>query len=600
MKILGISCFYHDAAASLLINGQIVAAAEEERFTRKKHDASFPKLAIDFCLFQARISAKDLDYIVFYEKPFPKFERIILSTFATYPSSWLFFIEAFREWLFSKLWIKSAIAHELKIHPRKILFADHHMSHAASAFYCSPFKQAAVLTIDGVGEWSTATVGHGENTQLTLLSEIRFPHSLGLLYSVFTAYLGFEVNDGEYKVMGMAPYGVPQYIDRVRKLFTLFTDGSLQLDLSYFSYHYSPNKAFNSKFVKLFGPPRDPKSLFFTKASGFPKYFGKKPSNFNQLALQNQHYADIAASIQKVTEDIMFKMARYALSITNEKVLCLAGGVALNSVGNGYLLKELGVDLYIQPASGDSGGAVGAALFAYHHLLRKPRSFIMKHVYLGRAYTGNEIRAFLTESFIPHAYVENEDELIQKVVTALLQKQIVGWFQGRFEWGPRALGNRSILADPRSPEMKDIVNAKIKFREPYRPFAPSVLAEKAGTYFDLPQAQDIYPARYMLLVTQVKKQYESKLPAITHVDGSARLQTVFSETNPRYYKLIKAFGDKTGIYMLLNTSFNLKGEPIVTTPQNAFNTFLRSEMDILVLENFLIEKARLKDYNFPK
>lgn len=597
MKILGISCFYHDAAAALLVDGSLVAAAEEERFTRTKHDARFPQLAIEFCLGTAGILPHDLDYVVFYEKPFPKFERILLTCLATYPNTWLFFIEAMREWLFNKLWIKSLIAERVGVAPEKILFSDHHMSHAASAFYCSPFKGAAVLTIDGVGEWSTATIGHGKGTNLKLLSEMRFPHSLGLLYSVFTAFLGFEVNDGEYKVMGMAPYGKPLYVDKVHKLLDLFPDGSLRLNMSYFTYHQSPTKAFGKKFTHLFGPPRDPKMLFFTKSSGFPKYFGTKPKNFVSLASKNQYYADIAASIQKVTEEIMVAMARHALSATGEKHLCLAGGVALNSVANGRIYKEVTPHLYIQPAAGDGGGALGAALYVYHHLLGKPRSLTLASGYWGQEFSSDEIGSFLISNNIPCDYIGDEDRLIKKTVSCLIKKQIVGWFQGRFEWGPRALGNRSILADPRYPEMKDLVNAKIKFREPYRPFAPSVLAQKASEYFELESAQTSYPARFMLLVTPVREQYKDKLPAITHVDGTARLQTVFKDTNPLYYKLIKAFGDKTGIYVLLNTSFNLKGEPIVTTPENAFSTFMKSEMDMLIMGNYVIEKTKVVTYN---
>lgn len=600
MKILGISCFYHDAAAALLIDGKLVAAAEEERFSRKKHDASFPQHAVAFCLTQGNLQSSELDWVVFYEKPFPKFERILLTSLATYPQTWRFFIEALREWLFSKLWIRSTISHELQVPIDKILFADHHLSHAASAYYCSPFEHAATLTIDGVGEWSTATIGHGIDSKLTLLSEMRFPHSLGLLYSVFTAYLGFEINDGEYKVMGMAPYGTPRYVDKVRTLFRQFPDGSIHLDLSYFTYHTSPTKAFGRKFAQLFGPPRNPKSLFFTKASGFPRYFGKKPKDFDSLAVKNQHYADIAASIQKVTEEVMLAMAKHALALTGEKSLCLAGGVALNSVGNGILHKELGVNLYVQPAAGDGGGALGAALYVYHHLLNGQRSFVMEHAYWGLEYSDGEIQEFLDSHTIPYTYIKEEKRLIDRVVSSLLKKHIVGWFQGRFEWGPRALGNRSILADPRHQDMKDIVNAKIKFREPYRPFAPSVLVEKASAYFELADAVDSYPARYMLLVCPVKKEYADKLPAITHVDGSARIQTVYKKTNPRYHKLIQAFGKKTGIYVLLNTSFNLKGEPIVNTPANAFNTFMKSEMDVLVLGNCVVEKSKLTGYNFPQ
>jgi carbamoyltransferase len=487
--------------------------------------------------------------------------------------------------------VGSTIESKLGVPKEKVLFCEHHLSHAASAFLCSPFDEAAILTVDGVGEWVTGTWGVGRGNDIRLFKQMEFPHSLGLLYSAFTAFLGFEVNEGEYKVMGMAPYGQPRYLDKVWKLMRQNADGSFSLDMDYFSFHHSTDRTFNGRFVELFGEPRPPKMHFYTKASGFPKYFGEPPANYEEICRRNQHYADLAASIQRVTEELLLAMARHLHEQTGLKRLCIAGGVGLNSVANGRILRETPFEeLYVQPAAGDGGGALGAALWAYNTLLGKPRTFKMDHAYWGRCYSPGEISAFLEENNILHRRIENDSELLDLVVERLIQGKVVGWFQGRFEWGPRALGNRSILADARNPEMKDIVNAKIKFREPYRPFAPSVLAECTETYFDLPDAVRHYPARYMLYVVPVKPSQQSTLPAITHVDGTGRLQTVFRERSPRYYQLIERFGQATGVPVVLNTSFNLKGEPIVNTPANAYNTFSKSEMDTLVLENFLIEK----------
>ncbi len=593
MDILGISCFFHDAAAALLRDGVLVAAAEEERFTRKKHDYDFPLNAIRFVLAQGGIRGEDLDYVVFFEKPFLKFERILLTAFQTYPRSWRVFREAMISWLLDKLWVKSLIRQKVGVPEGRILFSEHHLSHAASAFFCSPFEGAAVMTVDGVGEWTTATLGIGRGTEIRLLKEIRFPHSLGLLYSAFTAYLGFEVNEGEYKVMGMAPYGQPKYVDQVEKLIHVERDGSFRLNMDYFSFHYSPDRTYNQRFVDLFGPPRDPRLHFFTPSSGYPVYFGERPSNYDELARLNQHYADVAASIQAVTEEALLKMAQALYEETKLPRLCLAGGVALNSVANGRILRETPFEeLYIQPSAGDGGGAVGAALYAYHSLLGKPRQFVMEHAAWGAEYQAGEVRLFLDSQGIPYQEIDDEQRLVDRVVEAIQAGKVVGWFQGRFEWGPRALGQRSILADPRRPEMKDIVNTKIKFREPYRPFAPSVVAEEAERFFDLPQAARHYPSRFMLYVVKVKPEQAHLVPATTHVDGTARLQTVHRELNPRYHRLIRRFGDATGVPVLLNTSFNLKGEPIVASPANAWNTFTKSEMDVLVLENFLIEKEQ--------
>lgn len=592
MHILGVSCYYHDAAAALLRDGVLVSAAEEERFSRVKHDYGFPRKAISFCLDQAGIQGKDLDYVVFFEKPFRKFDRILMTTLQTYPQSWKVFRESMISWMIDKLWVGTTLQTELGIARDKVLFCEHHLSHAASAYLCSPFDEAAILTVDGVGEWVTATCGVGRGNDIRLSKQIEFPHSLGLLYSAFTAFLGFEVNEGEYKVMGMAPYGTPRYVDKVWKLVRQNRDGSFSLDMDYFCFHHSTDKTYNRKFVALFGEPRPTKMQFFTKETGFPKYFGTPPGNYSELCELNQHYADIAASIQRVTEELLLNMANQLHRETGLKRLCIAGGVGLNSVANSRILKETPFEeLFVQPAAGDGGGALGAALWAYNSLLGKPRCFTLEHAYWGRSNSNAEIHDFLQQNAIPFRHFDDDNQLLDYVVERLMQGRVIGWSQGRFEWGPRALGSRSILADPRNPEMKDIVNAKIKFREPYRPFAPSVLAESAEKYFDLSCAQRHHPARYMLYVVPVKESQRSTLPAITHVDGTGRLQTVFREQSPRYYALIKRFGQATGVPVVLNTSFNLRGEPIVNTPANAFHTFSKSEMDNLVMENFVVEKA---------
>jgi carbamoyltransferase len=592
MNVLGISCFFHDAAAALLQNGQLVAAAEEERFTRKKHDYGFPTKAIEFCLTTGGIRGEDVDLVVFFEKPLLKFDRILRSTMQTFPLSRQVFQESMITWLTDKLWIKSLISQAVGVPGSKISFSDHHMSHAASAYLCSPFDEAAVLTVDGVGEWATATYGIGRGTEIKILREIRFPHSIGLLYSAFTAFLGFEVNEGEYKVMGMAPFGEPRYVDDVWKLIRQERDGSFQLDMDYFSFHRSTHRTYSRKFVDLFGPPRPPEMHFFTESSGYPSYFGPRPPDHDAIARKNQHYADIAASIQRVTEELLLTMAKHLRLETGLPRLCFAGGVALNSVANGRLLREAGFDdIYIQPAAGDGGGALGAALFGQHIVLGKPRQFLMRDAYWGQSASTADTDAFVRAHGIRHTRIEDDDRLLAQVVDRLAAGQVVGWCQGRFELGPRALGNRSILADPRNPAMKDIVNTKIKFREPFRPFAPSVLVERVEEFFDLPDAGRHYPARYMLYVVPVKDGARERLPAITHVDGTARLQTVDAGTAPRYRKLIATFGEATGVPVLLNTSFNLKGEPIVNTPEEAYSTFTRSGMDVLVLGQHLIEKT---------
>ncbi len=592
MFILGISCYYHDAASVLMHDGQLVAAAEEERFSRIKHDYSFPRHAIQFCLDQGGIKSSELSYVAFFEKPFRKLDRILMSTLQTYPQSCGVFRESTISWISEKLWITTTLNSEFGIPKEKVLFSQHHLSHAASAYLCSPFDEAAILTVDGVGEWATATYGVGRGNNINLLKQVEFPHSLGLLYSAFTAFLGFEVNEGEYKVMGMASYGQPRYLDKVWKLVQSNSDGSFSLNLDYFSFHYSTSRTYSRKFTDLFGDPRSTNTLFFTEGSGFPSYFGTAPGNYLELCKLNQHYADIAASIQKVTEELLLNMANNLHKETGLKRLCLAGGVALNSVANSRLLNETAFEeLFVQPSAGDGGGALGAALWAYHSVLGKPREFVMEHSYWGRSYSSGEIRQVLDDGGVTSRQFEDDDALLDQVVDRLMSGKVVGWFQGRFEWGPRALGNRSILADPRNHEMKDIVNAKIKFREPYRPFAPSVLAEQTEKFFELPNATRHFPARYMLYVVPVKAGQQSALPAITHVDGTARPQMVFRDQSPRYYKLIERFDQASGVPVVLNTSFNLRGEPIVAGPADALNTFAKSEMDTLVLEDLLIDKA---------
>jgi len=591
MHILGISCFYHDAAAALLRDGALIAAAEEERFSRIKHDFGFPEQSIQYCLEEAGITTGDLDYVVFYEKPFRKFDRILMTAFQSFPRSWRMFGEATINWLGDKLWMKNVIQTKIGIAPEKILFEDHHLSHAASAFYPSPFEEAAILTLDGVGEWTTTASGTAKGNDIALTHEIRFPHSLGLLYSAFTAFLGFQVNEGEYKVMGMAPYGAPRYMDKIfDHLLRVDDDGSFRMNMDYFSYHYSDEKTFNSRFVDLFGPPRDPRMHFFTSQTRFPSYFGEKPADFAEQCRLNEHYADVAASIQKVIEEIILRLARDLHKRTGLTKLCMAGGVALNSVANGRILNETPFeDLFIQPAAGDSGGALGAALHVYHALLGKPRNFRLEHAYWGKAYSGSEIQSFLDGQNIKYERFSDDDKLQDRVVDDLVGGKVVGWYQGRFEWGPRALGNRSILADPRSEMMKDTVNIKIKFREPFRPFAPVILEQNADEFFKGRNTARQYPSRYMLLVLPLKEDKADQVGAVNHM-GTGRLQTIREEWNPRYYKIVEKFGRATGVPVLLNTSFNLRGEPIVTTPANAYSTFSKSGIDVLVLENFMIRK----------
>jgi len=577
-----------------MMDGQLIAAAEEERFTRIKHDYEFPDNAIRFCLETGGISADDLDYVVFFEKPFIKFERILQTTLSGFPRTYPLFVQSLRTWLFDKLWVRSTIMSQLGIPKNKVLFSEHHLSHAASAYFASPFNESAVLTFDGVGEWATTALSIGEGNQLQTIKEIHFPHSIGLLYSAMTAFLGFEVNEGEYKVMGMAPYGTPRYTDQISRIVKQRQDGSFWLDLEYFSFHRSTVRSFTNKMIDLLGPARDPETPFFTDATGYPEYYGERPANYEELVVENQHYADIAASIQSVTEDLILNLAIAAHDQTGQKHLCLAGGVALNSVANSRILNETPFeDIYIQPSSGDGGGALGACLLAWNSMLGSEKRIVMDHAYWGSSYSQDIINTAISSSGHTAVYHDDEEVLINQVCDRLEEGKVIGWFQGRAEWGPRALGNRSILADPRRSDMKDIVNAKIKFREPFRPFAPSVLAEKCDEFFELPNAYNSLAARFMLLVVPVRPDKEDVVPAVSHM-GTSRVQTVHKETNPRYHRLIERFGERTNVPVLMNTSFNVRGEPIVNSPTDAIRTFNNSGLDSLVLGSYLIDKEILK------
>lgn len=567
MYILGISCFYHDSAAVILKDGILIAAAEEERFSRKKHDSSFPINSINFCLEKAGIKSTDLSYVVFYEKPFLKFERIFLNSFSYAPKNFRFFKESMKEWFFDKLWIKSHISKELKVSPKKIIFSEHHLSHLSSSFFSSPFDESAILSIDGVGEWATASWGVGKGNNIEIKEEIRFPNSLGLLYSAFTVFAGFEANEGEYKLMGLAPYGKPKYLDLIYKIVDIKKDGSFSLDLSYFSYQYDLKGIYTKKFENI---------------------FGKKNNTPDKVI---NYYADIASSIQLFLEEEVIRITNYIYEKTNLKSICYAGGVALNSKANWEILKKSNFkDIYIQPAAGDSGGALGAALWAYYGVLKNKRNFIMIHSYYGASETEYEIRKTLEDENIKYKYFKDEDKLVDQVTEKMKNGKVIGWVQDEFEWGPRALGHRSILADPRSFEMKNKVNSKIKFREAFRPFAPSVLKEDFGKYFNVGRSKNLLPFNFMLFVVPVSKEKISNLGAVVHVDGTARPQSVDKDINSKYYKVIKSFGKKTEVNVILNTSFNLKGEPIVNTTLEALNTFNKSGIDALVVGNYLINK----------
>jgi len=594
LYILGISAFYHDSAAALLHNGNLVAAAQEERFSRVKFDHRFPQQAIDYCLKQAGIQAQDLDYVVFFEKPLPKFERLLLSHISSFPRSLQVFREAMIAWFSEKLWLKSVMVKELPIPLNRILFVEHHLSHAASAMFASPFEEAAVLTVDGVGEWTTTAMGRatadwgtGKPNHIELEEEIRFPHSLGLLYSAFTAWLGFKVNSGEYKVMGMAPYGTPRYLDKMDKIIRVYEDGSFRLNMDHFSFHHSLRHTFNQKFVDLFGAPRPPETPFFTAGTG-DDIWGRE-----REAEVNQYYADVAASVQRLTEETLLKMVNHLHQKTGMKNLVMAGGVGLNSVANGRIMRESPFEqVYIQPNAGDAGGALGAALYAWHVYLGKPRQFIMEHAYYGKDYTDSQVEHYLREQGIPYESLDDESALTERIVDALLDQKVIGLCQGRFEWGPRALGNRSIIADPRHPQMKDIVNTKIKFREQFRPFAPVVLEQDAPAFFDLQKAEGQYPQRFMLMVTPVREEKAAEITAVNHM-GTGRLQTVRPDWNPLYSQVVHNFGQATGVPVLMNTSFNLRGEPMVNSPAEAMNTFRSSDIDLLVLNRFVIRKDQM-------
>jgi carbamoyltransferase len=570
MKVLGISCHYHDAAAALIIDGVPVAMAQEERFSRVKHDAGFPTRAIDFVM--QGTSPDSLDYAVFYEKPFRKFERFIRTSVSFFPGSYGQFREGMARYLKEKLWIRAEIKEKLQMRDDQVLFVPHHRSHAASAFFCSPFRESAILTVDGVGEWTTTAIGRGKENRIELVQEIRYPHSLGLLYSTFTAFLGFRVNDGEYKVMGLAPFGTPVYVDDVLRLVDVKDDGSFRLNLRYFSFPTSLTTPYSPAFTGLFGEPRGP-----DRAGTF-----------------DQRHADIAASIQQVTEEVLLRLARTAREMSGSGNLSFAGGVALNSVANYTLMKEAGFNhLFIQPAAGDAGGALGAALYVHNHLLKNNRRFVMDHALYGPGYTDAEIGAFLAGGNIPSTRY-GDDELLRRIARAIADGKVVGFFQGRSEWGPRALGNRSILADARRPSMAATINGKVKFREPFRPFAPSVLDTDAEALFDIPAGES--PSQFMLFVCPVREHVrrENLLPAVTHVDGTARPHVVFRETNERLYRLLQEFKMITGTGCVLNTSFNLSGEPIVETPADAYGAFCRCGMDMLVLGNYVVERNGIR------
>ncbi|MBU1096123.1 MAG: carbamoyltransferase [Bacteroidetes bacterium] len=587
MLILGISAFYHDSAACLVKDGKIIAAAQEERFTRKKHDYRFPINACNYCLEEAGVSISDVNFVAFYDKPFLKFERI-LETYLTFaPFGIKSFIKAMPLWIKQKLWMKELIKEELG-YKGNVLFPEHHESHAASAFYASPFEDAAIITLDGVGEWTTTSFGIGEKNNITILADIKFPHSLGLLYSAFTYYTGFKVNSGEYKVMGLAPYGEPKYVDLIlNELMDLKDDGSYKLNMKYFNFAAGLTMT-NKNFDKLFGgPPRKPESKL------------------------TQKEMDLARSVQDVTEEVMLRTSRHVKKTTGKKYLCLAGGVALNCVANGKILREnLFEDIWIQPAAGDAGGALGAALFVWYKYLGNPRKVDNKTdfqmgSYLGPDYSANgSIKHFLESNNITFTYL-SDSEIPEKIADLINEENVIGWFQGRMEFGPRALGARTIIGDARSSKMQSIMNLKIKFRESFRPFAPSVIEEKISDYFEIDR-----PSPYMLLVADVKKERQkqmtgdqekyfgieklnvvrSDIPAVTHIDYSARIQSVSKETNPLYHQMITKFDEKYGCGVIVNTSFNVRGEPIVNKPEEAFRCFMRTDMDYLIMGNYLLYK----------
>ena len=571
MYVLGISCYYHDAGAALVRDGQLIAAAEEERFNRVKHYSDFPERTIEYCLREAGITIHDVDYIGFYEKPLIKFNRILETILAEWPLSYLPWLKAMPLWLTHRLHIAKEIQKKLGTN-KDILYCQHHLSHAASAFLVSPFQEAAILTADGVGEWATTAWGVGRGCDMEMRKEIRFPHSVGLLFSAITAYLGFRVNDAEWKVMGLAPYGAPKYLDKFRQVVDIKEDGSIRLNMNYFAHSYSTSRTFSRRWEELFGRPQRPKE---TELDDF--------------------HRDIAASGQKIVEEIMVKMATHVHRQTGLDNICIAGGVGLNCVANWRILRESGFkNIFIQPAAGDSGGALGTAFYIYNTVLKNDRVFEMKHALWGPSFTDDEIMAALRRQEAVYEVIDDENELLRRTAKMIADGQVVAWFQGRMEFGPRALGSRSLLADARNPKMKDIINAKVKFREAFRPFAPAVLREHAHEYFDMPRDMD---APFMLLVPSVRADKRALIPAVTHQDGTGRVQTVTNEVNGRYYRLIREFGRLTGVPVVINTSFNVRGEPIVCTPDDAYNTFRNTGIDVLVMGNCIItEKPEAVDF----
>ncbi len=561
LYILGISCYYHDAAACLVKDGISVTAAEEERFTREKHDNSFPTNAIKYCLKEAGINSDQLNYVAFYEKPLLKFERILHTFVKTFPKSFWYFYKAVPSWINEKLRVQKIMKKKIKYKGR-IFYLNHHLSHAASSYLVSPFKESAILTFDGVGEWATATIGHAKGDSIEIIKEIDFPNSLGLFYSTFTAYLGFKVNNDEYKVMGLAAYGKPTFYEKLRKIIDIREDGSFKLAMSYFDYEHR-ERMFSKKTIRLLGPSR------------------KKGERITK------RHQDIASSIQKITEEIVIKAANHAYKLIKSKNLCFAGGVALNCVANGKILRNtLFKKLFIQPAAGDSGCALGAAFYAYNSILGKPRNYVLKNAYFGPEYSNKEIKAFLDNNNIKYEFLEDK-KLLSLVAKLIWNNKIIGWFQGRMEFGPRALGNRSILANPCNPKMKDVLNKKVKHREEFRPFAPAVLAEEAHKYFVM---WIVSESPFMLQTFDVRKEKRKVLPSITHVDGTARIQTVSKKQNPRFYELIREFKKLSRVPVVINTSFNVRGEPIVNTPENAYNCFKNTKIDYLIIGNYIIKK----------
>ena len=561
MTILGLSFFYHDAAAALVRDGQLVAACAEERFSCRKHDPEFPGRAVAYCLKQAGMTVEQVDRVVFYEKPLVKFDRILSCALAAWPRSFKSFLKVVPTWMKDRIRLRRYIQDKLQT-DKEIFFCGHHMSHAASAFLVSPFEKAGIITADGVGEWDTTCIGYGDGTKIVLEKKIEFPHSVGLFYSALTAYLGFEVNDAEWKVMGLAPYGEPKYADQFRQLVDIKPDGSFRLNLDYFAHHWSESTMLHH-WERLFDqPPRQP-----------------------ETELNRFHY-DVARSGQAVVEQIMTAMATTVHKRCGFDALCIGGGVGLNSVANWKILRQGSgfKNIFIQPATGDDGGALGAAFWMWNCVMDKPRSFVMRHAFWGPEYTDEEIAAVLDQLGAKYDVLAR-GPLIEETVKALARDEVVGWFQGRQEFGPRALGGRSILANPGNPKMKNIINTKVKFREWFRPFAPSVLKEAAHLYFEMPEAFD---SPFMLLVPQVRPEWRTKLPAITHEDGTGRVQTVERDIAPLYYDLVQRWGEVSGVPVVLNTSFNVRGEPIVTTPENAYHTFMRTGMDVLVMGGFML------------